>query len=117
MRFTVTDADTAMALGSGDVPVLATPRVIAWLEAATVEAAQDFLTSGETSVGSAIRIEHQRATSIGDTVEVSAFARSVAAGRRLTFEVVAVDSGGHVVATGEIDRVVVDRRRFLDNGH
>ncbi|WP_433454941.1 hypothetical protein ACQPXS_43195 [Streptomyces sp. CA-142005] len=39
MRHEVTDADTAVRVGSGDVPVLATPRLIAWMEAATVRAA------------------------------------------------------------------------------
>jgi fluoroacetyl-CoA thioesterase len=59
MRHEVTDADTAAALGSGDVPVLATPRLIAWMEAATVRAAAAFLVKGQTTVGTAIRIEHR----------------------------------------------------------
>ena len=59
MRHEVTDADTAVALGSGDVPVLATPRLIAWMEAATVRAAAAFLVKGQTTVGTAIRIEHR----------------------------------------------------------
>ena len=65
MRHEVTDADTAAALGSGEVPVLATPRLIAWMEAATVRAAAAFLATGQTTVGTAIRIEHRRATSPG----------------------------------------------------
>jgi len=62
MRHEVTDADTAVALGSGDVPVLGTPRLIAWMEAATVRAAAGVLDPGQTTVGTAIRIEHRRAT-------------------------------------------------------
>ena len=51
MRYEVTDADTAAALGSGDVPVLGTPRLIAWMEAATVQAAAALLRPGQTTVG------------------------------------------------------------------
>lgn len=64
MRYTVTDDDTAARVGSGDVPVLATPRLIAWLEAATVQAAAPFTAAGQTTVGTAVRIEHRRATRV-----------------------------------------------------
>src|SRR5580765_2711664 len=72
MRHEVTDADTAIALGSGDVPVLGTPRLIAWLEAATVQAAAPHCGPGETSVGTAVRIEHLRATPVRGSVTVEA---------------------------------------------
>ncbi len=113
MRHDVTDADTAAALGSGDVPVLGTPRLIAWLEAATVRAAAGSLNPGQTTVGTAIRVEHRRPTVVGGSVEISATRRD-AVGRRLTFEVLAVDGSGQVVADGQIDRVIVDRNRFLE---
>lgn len=113
MRFEVTDDDTATALGSGDVPVLATPRLVAWMEAATVRCAGAFVGAGQTTVGTAVRIHHRRPTPIGGTVEVTADAPSSAAGRRLTFTVLAIDGSGELVATGEIDRVVVDRERFM----
>lgn len=113
MAHQVTDADTASAMGSGDVPVLATPRLIAWMEAATVQAATAFLGSGQTTVGTAIRVEHRRATPIGGSVEITATPPDDVAGNRLTFQVQAVDDSGQVVAAGEIDRAVVDRERFL----
>jgi predicted thioesterase len=112
MRHHVSEADTAIALGSGDVPVLATPRLIAWLEAATVEAAAPYVEAGRTSVGTAVRVEHLRATSVGGRVEVSATVVT-AEGRRLLFTVRALDGDGRIVASGEIERVVVDRERFL----
>lgn len=115
MRYEVTDADTAARVGSGDVPVLATPRLIAWLEAATVRAAAPFTGPGQTTVGTAVRIEHKRATKVGGTVEVTADSPPAPAGRRLTFVVQAVDGSGRVVAAGEIDRVIVDREQFLDS--
>ena len=101
MRHQVTDADTAIALGSGDVPVLATPRLIAWLEAATVQAAAARLQSGQTTVGTAIRIEHRRATPVGGSVEITTSMTSPdGSGRRLTFTVQATDTSGQVVAEG-----------------
>ena len=113
MRHEVTDADTAAALGSGDVPVLATPRLIAWMEAATLRAATTFLGTGQTTVGTAIRIEHRRATPVGGSIEITATPPRDVAGSRLTFRVQAVDGSGKVVAAGEIDRTIVDRQRFL----
>jgi fluoroacetyl-CoA thioesterase len=113
MRYEVTEADTAASVGSGDVPVLATPRLIAWLEAATVQVAARFVRPGQTTVGTAVRIEHRRATRVGGFVEVSAEASGEPPGRVLTFAVRAVDDSGLVVAMGEIDRAIVDRERFL----
>jgi fluoroacetyl-CoA thioesterase len=113
MRHEVTETDTAAALGSGEVPVLATPRLIAWMEAATVRAATAFVVRGQTTVGTAIRIEHRRATPVGGSVDITTTAPHGAAGSRLTFHVQAVDGSGVVVAAGEIDRVIVDRQRFL----
>jgi fluoroacetyl-CoA thioesterase len=113
MPYEVTEADTAVALGSGDVPVLATPRLIAWMEAATVRVAEPYVSAGQTTVGTAIRIEHRRATSVGDSIEVIATPPSTVSNRYLTFGVRAVDRLGYVVAAGEIDRVIVERSEFL----
>lgn len=112
MRCEVTEADTAIALGSGDVPVLATPRLIGWLEAATVPIVADHLATGQTSVGTAIRVRHRRATAVGGQVEVTA-QLSTTEGSRMTLSVQAVDQDGQLVADGEIDRVIVDRAVFL----
>lgn len=124
VRHEVTEVDTAAALGSGDVPVLATPRLIAWMEAATAQAAADHLQTGQTSVGTAIRNEHRLATPMGGIVETAATLASPAgAARRLTFTVQATNAAGQIVAAGEIDRAIVDRDHFLatvtnpDAGH
>ncbi|MFI2645310.1 thioesterase family protein [Streptomyces sp. NPDC018610] len=109
----MTDADTSVALGSGDVPVLATPRLIAWMEAATVRAAAAFTDGDRTTVGTAIRVEHLRATPVGGGVEVVAEPPAAPVDGRLTFAVRAVDDSGRLVATGEIDRAIVERERFL----
>ncbi len=114
VRFEVTDADTATAVGSGDVPVLATPRLIAWMEAATVRSAAQFVSAGQTTVGTAIRVEHRHPTPVGGSVAVIAEPSSSPVGRRLTFAVKAIDSLQKLVAIGEIDRAIVDRKRFLE---
>lgn len=113
MPHEVTETDTATAQGSGDVPVLATPRLIAWMEAATVQVAEPYVGVGQTTVGTAIRVEHRRATPMGDSIEIIATPPHTVTGRHLTFGVRAVDGSGRIVAAGEIDRVIVDRERFL----
>jgi fluoroacetyl-CoA thioesterase len=109
----VTDADTAPALGSGDVPVLATPRLLAWAEAATVAAVADVLDATSTTVGSRVELEHRAASPVGATVTVEAEIVAID-GRLLHFAIVAADADGGTVASGEVVRVVVDRNRFLE---
>jgi fluoroacetyl-CoA thioesterase len=111
VQLTVSDADTAQALGSGDVPVLATPRVLALAEAASVGATATRMPPGSTSVGTRIELEHKAPTPIGRTVVAEA-RLAKADGRRLTFEIV-VREGDRVVAEGRVERIVVDRQRFL----
>ncbi|KHL17109.1 UNVERIFIED_CONTAM: thioesterase [Mumia flava] len=108
----VGDADTAVALGSGSLPVLATPRVLAWCERATCAAIDSRLPDGSTSVGTRVRLDHLAASAVDARVAVTATVRSVD-GRLVTFEVVAVDAGGTLLAQGEVRRVVVDVDRFL----
>jgi predicted thioesterase len=112
VELTVTDADTAQAVGSGDVPVLGTPRVLALVEAATVAATATRLPAGATTVGGRVELEHSAPTPVGRTVVAEARLAKVD-GRRLTFEV-AVTDGGTPVASGRIERLLVDRQRFLE---
>lgn len=113
LDFTVTDADTAAAVGSGDLPVLGTPRLLAWCEAATCAAIAESLTKGQTSVGSRISLEHLSASPVGAHLSVTATAVYVD-GRLLRFEVVAAHTADEkVVGHGEVTRVVVDRDRFM----
>jgi fluoroacetyl-CoA thioesterase len=110
VRLTVGPADTAVALGSGDVDVLGTPRVVALAEQATVAALDGHLADRYTSVGTRVEIEHRVPTVVGGTVDAEARLVSVE-GRKLTF-VVAVREGAQTVAEGRVERVVVDRARF-----
>jgi len=110
--FTVTEVDTAAQLGSGDLDVLATPRVLAWCERVTCEAVAPELRPQDTTVGTRISLEHLAATPVGADIIVTA-AVTYVDGRLLTFDVNAVDTHGQLVATGEVRRVTVDRERFL----
>ncbi len=112
VELTVTDADTAQALGSGDVPVLGTPRMLALAEAATVVATTRHLPSGMTTVGLRVELEHRAPTPIGRTVVAQAHLAKVA-NHRLVFEVKVTD-GSTIVAEGQVERVLVDRHRFLE---
>ncbi|HZX03076.1 thioesterase family protein [Kribbella sp.] len=114
MRHEVTSADTALAVGSGDVEVLATPRLITWLEYAAIERTQPLLAAGQTSVGTSVRIRHRLPTRVGDTVDVTSDAPEVD-GNHLQFQVRATNSAGQVIADGEHVRVIVDREQFLAN--
>lgn len=111
VELTVTDADTAQAQGSGDVPVLGTPRVLALAEAATVAATAPKLSPGTTTVGVRAEIEHTSPSPIGATVVAHATLAKVD-GRRLLFEV-RVSVGETTVAEARIERVVVDRHQFV----
>jgi predicted thioesterase len=111
VELTVTDADTAQAMGSGDVPVLGTPRVLALVEAASVAATASRMGPGLTTVGVRVDLAHRLATPIGRTVVAQAKLAKVD-GRRLLFEV-SVTERGQVVADGRLERALVDRSRFM----
>lgn len=108
---TVTHADTARALGSGDLEVLGTPRLVALLEHAAMVALDGHLDEGTTSVGVALDIEHLAPTPVGGTVRAGATLMYID-GRTLHFTVQALDDRGEV-ARGEHRRALVDRDRFL----
>ena len=113
LEFEVTATDTAAALGSGDLAVLGTPRLLAWCEAATCAAVEGSLEPGQTTVGTRVQLEHQVASPVGERVEVRASVSHVD-GRLVRLTVAASHlSDGRVVGTGEVTRVVVDRERFL----
>jgi fluoroacetyl-CoA thioesterase len=107
---TVTSGDTARALGSGDVDVLGTPRVLALVEAATVRASAPLLADGETTVGTRVELDHLASSPVGATVRADAELVD-RTGRRLTFHV-RLTQDGRTVATGRVIRAVVDRDRF-----
>lgn len=112
VSLTVAKEDTAVALGTGDVPVLATPRVVILAEEASVLAVQGHLDEGLTTVGYRVQLDHLAPAIVGAIVDVEATLESIE-GRRLTFRI-SVNDGRGLVAAGKITRVVVNRERFLE---
>lgn len=106
----VTEADTARALGSGDVDVLGTPRALALAEAATLRAAAASLAPGQTTVGTRVELDHVAPSPVGATVRADA-ELVYRSGRRLTFDV-RLTQDGREVAAGRVVRAIVDRDRF-----
>lgn len=107
---TVGDQDTAIALGSGDVPVLGTPRVLALAEQAAVAALRDALPDGRTSVGTWAEVFHNAPTRVGEEVAATATLTKVD-GKTLEFSV-SVQGGNAEVATVAHRRAIVDPARF-----
>lgn len=112
IRLNVTDTDTAIALRSGDVPVLATPRLIALCEEATVAAVAGQVPDGSTTVGTRVECDHTKPSMVGEVVTARATLVDVDA-RRLQFTVTVEDGEGSPVAVARVWRVVVERARFL----
>jgi fluoroacetyl-CoA thioesterase len=123
VRATVTGADTAEAMGSGNLPVLATPRLLALAEAAAVAAVAPNLADGLTTVGTAASLEHRKASPLGAEVVVEAELTEVD-GRRLVFSFIARPASAEdgadtdvVIGAGTVERVVVHEAGFLARAH
>jgi predicted thioesterase len=111
----VTEMDTAIAHRSGEVPVLATPRVIALCEQAAFTAVAGDLSAGQTTVSMKVQIDHLAPSAIGQTVTAEATVDKVQ-GRRVMFTVSVHDDHG-LIAVGRVTRVVVDAEEFLAKAH
>ena len=107
----VTDAVTAIALGSGDMPVLATPAMMALMENAAMLAVADALPEGCTTVGGQIESSHLKPTKVGEKVEAVAEVVKVD-GKKIFFKVAAY-SGDALLGEGTHLRFVVDREKFM----
>jgi fluoroacetyl-CoA thioesterase len=115
LELTVGDEDTAEHFRSGDVPVLATPRLIALCEEATCRATDGHLNEAQSSVATRVQFDHLAPVAVGSVVLAEATLVKVE-GRRLIFTVSAArleGDGGGLVGAGRVTRVVVDRSTFL----
>ena len=115
VTLTVAEDDTAVALGSGSVDALGTPRVVALCEEAACKAIETRLVAGQTSVGMRVQLDHLAPTRVGGKVTAEATLESVV-GRRLIFTVSVNDAAG-LVAAGKVTRVLVDVDRFMEKAH
>ena len=108
---TVSAANTALTMGSGDMEVLATPAMVALMENAAMKAVAPHLPEGSTTVGAMMETSHIKPSALGETVNAEAILEEID-GRKLTFKVTASDSKG-TIGEGKHIRYIVDRERFL----
>ena len=112
-ELTVTDAVTAIRMGSGDMPVLSTPAMLALMENAAMLAVADGLPEGCTTVGGRIESSHLRPSKIGDEVCATAEVTKVD-GKRIEFKVASY-CGDVLLGEGTHLRFIVDRQRFIES--
>lgn len=111
--YVVQPQETAMAFESGDLEVLATPRLVGMFESVSKDMLGATLTPENTSVGVHVDLKHLKATAVGQTVEIMVTVTAIE-GRRYTFALRAVDASNDVIGEGTHTRVVVNRQRFLE---
>lgn len=107
----VDNTNTAVALGSGDMEVFATPAMVALMENAAMNAVAPHLEAGQTTVGTEISTTHIKASALSATITATATLTAIE-GRKLTFAVTAHD-GDNIIGEGTHTRFIVDRERFL----
>ncbi len=110
-RTTVSDLNSAAAMGSGDLPVFATPSMIALMENAAMLAVAELLPEGSTTVGTEMNSSHIKASKLGAEITATAVLVEVE-GRKLTFNVGAIDEDG-IIGEGVHTRFIVDREKFM----
>lgn len=111
-RVTVGDGNTAIALGSGDMPVFATPAMMALMENAAMLAVAPHLPEGSTTVGGHIESSHLKPSPVGAEIEATAVLEKVD-GRKLYFKVTA-RQGDTLIGEGTHLRFIVDREKFME---
>lgn len=110
-QLTVTEAVTAIAMGSGDLPVLATPAMMALMENAAMLAVADYLPEGCTTVGGHIASSHLKPTPVGETVTATATVVKVD-GKKIEFEIKA-HCGEVLLGEGTHLRFIVNKEKFM----
>lgn len=109
--YPVTEADTAFQIGSGALRVLATPRMISFMEQAAHHLLASRLPPGDTSVGTLVEVRHLAPTPVGGEVRICCKILAIS-GRKVVFDVQAWDTQEQVGA-GRHERFIVDEARFL----
>ncbi len=110
-RTAVDGKNTAEAMGSGDLPVFATPAMAALMEKTAAESVGPHLAPGQTSVGTMIQIEHVSATPVGGVVRCESELVKIE-GRKLRFSLAAYDDAG-LIGHAEHERFIVEREKFM----
>ncbi len=110
-QLTVDEAVTAVKMGSGDMPVLATPAMMALMENAAMLAVADHLPDGCTTVGGHIASSHLKPSKLGETVTATATVTRVE-GKKIEFEIKAY-CGDVLLGEGSHLRFIVDKEKFM----
>ena len=108
----VTEENTAAAMGSGLLPVFATPAMLALMEQAAASSVQPFLPEGQGTVGTRLEVSHLAATPIGLTIRAES--ELIAMDRRKLRFAVRAWAGDELIGEGEHERFVIDNARFLE---
>ena len=108
--YMVTRTETAQAMGSGGLEVLATPILVAWAENAAYEMAELCLPDEQTTVGVNINLNHIAATPVGMKVRIKVVLSNIES-RRLDFTVEAWDTV-QKIGEGTHQRFVVQKMKF-----
>lgn len=111
LQLLVEERHLAINVGSGDLPVLATPVMVMLMENAAMKSVADTIADDETTVGAQVSVSHLRPTPLADIVNATATLVEID-GRKLTFRVIAEDSKG-LVGEGTHVRYIVNRERFV----
>lgn len=111
IRNRVTEEDVALTVGSGDLSVLATPRLLAWLEECCWRAVAEQIQEAASTVGTSVQLSHLAASGLG--AEVVCRAELVEVDRKRLRFAVEAHEGELLVARGELERFIVDRDSFL----
>ena len=107
----VSENQTAEKMGSGSLPVFATPAMIAVMENTAMKVLTD-LPEESTSVGISININHLKASKVGEIIEFTATLILIE-GRKYSFQIIAKNSNGETIGEGTHERVVVDIQKFM----
>ena len=107
----ITEQHTAFSLGSGTLPVFATPALVAFMENTAMQLIE--LPEGKTSVGISIDVKHLKASPVGAAVRCTAQVES-REDRKYTFRIIVVNSENEIVGTAIHERIVVDIERFMN---
>ena len=110
-QLTVDETVTAIAMGSGDMPVLATPVMMALMENAAMLAVADHLPEGSTTVGGHISSSHLKPSKLGDTITATATVTRID-GKKIEFKVEA-HCGDTLLGEGTHLRFIVDKEKFM----
>lgn len=112
-QFTVTHSESAESLGSGELKVLSTPSLVAFMENTAMDIAKGITESKQTTVGIEVNVQHLAATSIGSKILVKATLESQNK-NILSYNIEAYDENNQQIGTAEHKRAIVNKKAFMD---